>query len=529
MDVPHPETAAPAGADGHDPAARGFGALAVAEAAVPAGAVTQAAGPTDVEWDARIEALLHLTNTDAVSAREQAQAALGELRGQHRLDLESRLTWLVGYSDMCLERPVDAVVQLHRAVGMAQTIRRADLEAHHLATLGYAHANMFAFAEAIECFERALSLHQSLPSSPDNDLLRARVLGNFATTFILMGRPESALPLTEQARELFMRLGSVGDAVGCLGNRARAEVFRAEKLQQQSTAAAHTEAAAAARAALELAAQVLADPALETDPSTKLNARLTIVQAHAILGECAEALEELERYKQQLPALGQGSGPGADYLIVRARLLRLTGRTTEAIAELQSVSLEALPQFDRVGILDELVSSHEALGDFAGALTSFRRYHELTLQARDQSAEQRGQVLNARLELERAQHKAEIERLRAEQLTLRNEELARQAHIDALTGLPNRRGLDAALAHRIGEERARFACVLADIDHFKRINDRYSHLVGDEVLRRVRAMGARSLRCCWTGWTGGRRWRCASGCGPASQPSRGGKSWAGWR
>ncbi|MFO0204571.1 MAG: GGDEF domain-containing protein, partial [Betaproteobacteria bacterium] len=121
----------------------------------------------------------------------------------------------------------------------------------------------------------------------------------------------------------------------------------------------------------------------------------------------------------------------------------------------------------------------------AGALASFRRYHELTLQARDQSAEQRGQVLNARLELERAQHKAEIERLRAEQLTLRNEELARQAHMDALTGLPNRRGLDAALAHRIGDERARFACVLADIDHFKRINDRYSHLVGDEVLRRV--------------------------------------------
>jgi diguanylate cyclase (GGDEF)-like protein len=60
--------------------------------------------------------------------------------------------------------------------------------------------------------------------------------------------------------------------------------------------------------------------------------------------------------------------------------------------------------------------------------------------------------------------------------------------MDALTGLPNRRGLDAALAHRVGDERARFACVLADIDHFKRINDRYSHLVGDEVLRRVGAL-----------------------------------------
>jgi diguanylate cyclase (GGDEF)-like protein len=178
----------------------------------------------------------------------------------------------------------------------------------------------------------------------------------------------------------------------------------------------------------------------------------------------------------------------AERSTLRARLLRLTGRASEAIAELQAAPQDELPAFDRLQILEELVAAQEAAADLAGALASFRRYHELTLQARDQSAEQRSQVLNARLELERAQHKAEIERLRAEQLILRNEELARQAHMDALTGLPNRRGLDAALAHRVGDERAQFACVLADIDHFKRINDRYSHLVGDEVLRRVGAL-----------------------------------------
>ncbi|MFO0100497.1 MAG: ATP-grasp domain-containing protein, partial [Betaproteobacteria bacterium] len=60
MDVPHPETVAPAGADGHAPAGRGLGSMAVAEASVSAGAVTQAAGPTDAEWDARIEALRQL-------------------------------------------------------------------------------------------------------------------------------------------------------------------------------------------------------------------------------------------------------------------------------------------------------------------------------------------------------------------------------------------------------------------------------------------------------------------------------------
>ncbi|MFN7433922.1 MAG: diguanylate cyclase [Betaproteobacteria bacterium] len=456
------------------------------------GAVSDPAAPStgaaDAEWEARIEAIWQQMSSDPVVGRQQAQAALGELRGQQRLDLESRLTWLVGYGYLRLGLLVEAAIELHQAIGMAQMIRRTDLETHHLATLGLVHANMGAFSEAIECYERAVSLHRSLPPSPGNDLLLARVLGNFGITFRQMGLPDRGTPLTEQARELFMRLGLLRDGAGCLHNLANFKVDRAEQLHQQSSAAARTEAAVAARAGLALAVQVVADPALEPEHYSKLNARLTIVRARIVLGEFAAAREELDELAPYLTSQAHGYWSIADQKVLRPRLLRLTGRAAEAVAELQAVSLGDLAAPDRVRVLDELVLAKEAAGDLAGALTSFRRYHELTLQARDQSAEQRGQVLNARLELERAQHKAEIERLRAEQLTLRNEELARQAHMDALTGLPNRRGLDAALAHRIGEERAKFACVLADIDHFKRINDRYSHLVGDEVLRRVGAL-----------------------------------------
>lgn len=60
------------------------------------------------------------------------------------------------------------------------------------------------------------------------------------------------------------------------------------------------------------------------------------------------------------------------------------------------------------------------------------------------------------------------------------------AHADSLTGLPNRRAFDRALAdvfsryHRHGEP----CCLLAiDIDHFKRVNDTYGHAAGDVVLR----------------------------------------------
>ena len=445
-------------------------------------------GAADAEWEARFEALRQLANTDPASAREKAQAALEELRGQQRLDLESRLAWLVGLCHLRSNQAVEAAVALHRAVSIAQAIGRMDLEVHHLATLGLAEAGLGAFSDSIGCYERALSLHKSLPPSADNDFLSARILGSFGTTFGWMGLPDKALPLYQQARDRFLRLGLDRDAATCLGNCANAQIELAERHAGRTTTQADLEAIAAAQAARELAVQALADPALASADYSSVNVRLIIVRAEIILGCCAAALEELNRIDHYLTSDANRSYWRPDRKILRARLLRLTGCASDAMAELQAEALDDLAAPDRVRVLDELIATQEAAADLSGALASFRRYHELTLQARDQSAEQRGQVLHARLELERAQHKAEIERLRAEQLTLRNEELARQAHMDALTGLPNRRGLDAALAHRIGEERAQFACVLADIDHFKRINDRYSHLVGDEVLRRVGAL-----------------------------------------
>ena len=68
------------------------------------------------------------------------------------------------------------------------------------------------------------------------------------------------------------------------------------------------------------------------------------------------------------------------------------------------------------------------------------------------------------------------------------EETYRLAVTDVLTGLYNRRYADAYLAE-ISESAAQtesnFALMIIDIDHFKRVNDTYGHLVGDDVLRRV--------------------------------------------
>jgi two-component system chemotaxis response regulator CheY len=76
-------------------------------------------------------------------------------------------------------------------------------------------------------------------------------------------------------------------------------------------------------------------------------------------------------------------------------------------------------------------------------------------------------------------------------------ELAKQAHTDPLTGLSNRLGLAADLqqVHNISERYDRSYCVaICDVDYFKRFNDIYGHLAGDQALRTVAATLAAQVR-----------------------------------
>ena len=87
------------------------------------------------------------------------------------------------------------------------------------------------------------------------------------------------------------------------------------------------------------------------------------------------------------------------------------------------------------------------------------------------------------------------------------EELKKLALVDALTGLPNRRHLEAQLHSRLEELRRSgvgFGLLFMDIDHFKQFNDRYGHDIGDQVLTIVANTLSLSVRpfdmvCRWGG------------------------------
>jgi diguanylate cyclase (GGDEF)-like protein/PAS domain S-box-containing protein len=86
-----------------------------------------------------------------------------------------------------------------------------------------------------------------------------------------------------------------------------------------------------------------------------------------------------------------------------------------------------------------------------------------------------------------AAHKAELERYHRE-LEEANNQLRKLAVTDELTGLRNRRAFEERLAMEFSMARRRkreLSALLIDVDDFKKINDRYGHAAGDEVLRRL--------------------------------------------
>lgn len=122
----------------------------------------------------------------------------------------------------------------------------------------------------------------------------------------------------------------------------------------------------------------------------------------------------------------------------------------------------------------------------SGAVEELRR-------AAIETAESMAVVLTEREAQQRLSAQAlanQVERLGGELEAARHE-----SEIDPLTRLANRRALDTAIARAVKMRNLGRGAglLLADIDHFKQVNDQYGHPAGDEVLRRLANCLARSF------------------------------------
>jgi diguanylate cyclase (GGDEF)-like protein len=71
------------------------------------------------------------------------------------------------------------------------------------------------------------------------------------------------------------------------------------------------------------------------------------------------------------------------------------------------------------------------------------------------------------------------------------------AYVDGLTGIHNRRFFEMRIMEeleRAGRFQGRMSAIMVDIDHFKKLNDEFGHLLGDEILRSVSSILKQQLR-----------------------------------
>lgn len=105
----------------------------------------------------------------------------------------------------------------------------------------------------------------------------------------------------------------------------------------------------------------------------------------------------------------------------------------------------------------------------------------LTINSLKSELEEQDADLNYRL----GERNLELE-IALRELSDRNQELERLSAIDSLTGLMNRRYFDKRMlaeTRRSKREQTPLGIALLDIDHFKKINDKYGHLCGDHCLK----------------------------------------------
>jgi diguanylate cyclase (GGDEF)-like protein len=144
-----------------------------------------------------------------------------------------------------------------------------------------------------------------------------------------------------------------------------------------------------------------------------------------------------------------------------------------------------------------MVTSHDDKGRLTEAFAAgcddylTKPVHPQELCARTRAA---SRVVQLQSDLSR--ENSEVQQYAAE-LSIGNRQLQREVWTDPLTGLPNRRFARESLAEaweasvRRGQP---FACIMVDVDHFKRVNDTFGHAAGDLVLKGTAASLRKSVR-----------------------------------
>lgn len=376
----------------------------------------------------------------------QIREQIGDLSGQ------SGSLNNIGLTYQAMNQMDEAMEYLLRSLRLAEQTRNPEDLAYPLSNLGELCLEIGQPVRALEYYQRGLEVARG----GSDRAIESTLLKNLGLLQAQMGDHNAARERIEESLVLCEQTGNLHD--------------KAMTLLALGQVCSLTEDYPASEAALEQSLELIERL---KDPTIEVKIRYTLASSLYKHGQPGKALLHLEK------ALALAENGEATTLLI-TQIYRLLAHT------------------------------HERLGNFEQAFRHYRAYHHSAQQdASKGNAEKRIQALLAQTELEKAHQETESERnksaqleqalLTAQQANEQKEKLLKQLEVqagmlqqlareDGLTGVANRRWLDLQLLREY-ERAKRFnhplSIAMLDIDNFKSINDRFSHITGDKVLRAI--------------------------------------------
>lgn len=355
-------------------------------------------------------------------------------------------------------------------------------------------------------YDMALGYHlQSLQlyESNNNREGMARALNNLANIYEKLGDDEKTLEFNFKSLKLKQEIGNRVEEAGSLTNIGNG--YRRMKNYEQAVEY-HTRSYVISHEMSNRSGEALS--------------LLNLGNVYEDLSLYEKAFESLQKSLEIFQGIGDKYYE-AETLINLAGILQKQGKSEAALAHLQ----KALEMAEKLGLSELLYQTHRALSEVheargesveaLGHLKESTKYRETIYGV---EAERKIKSLIVKSEIEKAQQEAEIYRLRnvelartyqelqradeqkselLDQLRLKSEELERLSFEDGLTGLHNRRYMDARLREEFIRSRRLhhdLTVVMLDIDNFKSINDSFTHDMGDKVLKTTAALLQKNIR-----------------------------------
>jgi diguanylate cyclase len=223
---------------------------------------------------------------------------------------------------------------------------------------------------------------------------------------------------------------------------------------------------------------------------------LAEVLAAADAGALADVIASVDQCRAELAA-----GVEAEILDPLARSCfdstrQLTAQARQHAAEQreQIASLVAVVRETVATVAGDQASLHETL---AGSASRFERLAQADDIRQMQAQLVREVATLKRITIERrAAWEQTFHELGTRLTNLENQldRTRREAALDPLTSVANRRTFERTCREWLGPNRPAFVLAMVDVDNFKTINDRFGHAVGDRVLVTVAETLARSFR-----------------------------------